>query len=225
MRREVAHELDRVATRIGQLLHTLERGAGIVLGKRVRRAEDEVGIGDIEHLEHILERDLAVSVGDELVERPDRVTEAAARGARDHLERTLVGLDPLGLGDPLQDGRDLRQRRPAEVEPVTAVDDRRQDLVGLGRREHEDRVRRRLLEGLEKRVPGRGRKHVRLVQDVDLPAPHRGREADLLAEVADVVDRVVRGGVHLDHVSEVPAAIVVHDLHSPQGLRSARSRS
>ena len=44
------------------------------------------------------------------------------------------------------------------------------------------------------------REHVRLVEDVDLVAPGDRRVGDLLAQVADVVDRVVRRRVHLDHV-------------------------
>ena len=44
-----------------------------------------------------------------------------------------------------------------------------------------------------------GGEHVRLVEDVDLAALHRGQR-DVLAQLADVVDRVVRGRVHLDHV-------------------------
>ncbi len=87
-----------------------------------------------------------------------------------------------------------------EVEALAAVDDRRHHLVGLGRREHEDGVRRRLLERLQERVPGLPGEHVGLVEDVDLPAAAGGRVADAVAELADVVDGAVRGGVHLDHV-------------------------
>ena len=45
-----------------------------------------------------------------------------------------------------------------------------------------------------------GRQHVRLVEDVDLVAPRHRRVGHALAQVADVVDRVVRRGVHLDDV-------------------------
>jgi hypothetical protein len=97
-------------------------------------------------------------------------------------------------------GRDLLDARPLEVEAVAAVDHRRRDLLGVGRREDEERVRRRLLERLEKRVPGRRREHVSLVEDVDLAVSGDRREADRLAQRADVVDRVRGGGVHLGNV-------------------------
>ena len=116
---------------------------------------------------------------------------------------TRVGrdLDRLLLGDALAATRgDLLDRRALEVEAVAAVDDRRQHLVRLGRGEHEDRVRRRLLERLEERVPRLRGEHVRLVEDVDLVAAGDRRVGDALAQLADVVDRVVRRGVHLDDV-------------------------
>ena len=112
----------------------------------------------------------------------------------------VVDLDPLGGGDPVEHLGDLLDRGALEVEALAAVGDRRHHLVGLGRGEDEDGVRRRLLERLEEGVPGLFGQHVRLVEDVDLPAAAGRRVGDPLAQVADVVDRAVRGGVHLDHV-------------------------
>ena len=70
----------------------------------------------------------------------------------------------------------------------------------LGGGEHEDGLRRRLLERLQEGVPGLFGQHVRLVEDVDLPAAAGRGVGDALAQVADVVDGAVGGGVHLDHV-------------------------
>jgi hypothetical protein len=53
---------------------------------------------------------------------------------------------------------------------------------------------------VEEGVPGLLGQHVRLVEDVDLPVAAGRRVGDPLTQVADVVDRAVRGGVHLDHV-------------------------
>ena len=129
-------------------------------------------------------------------------------------------------GDALQHGRELLDGRPAEVEAVAAVDDGRQHLLRLGRREHEDRFRRRLLERLEERVPRLRGEHVRLVEDVDLRAAGDRRERDLVAQLADVVDRVVRRGVHLDHVERRRALDRHARLADPARLdRRARSRS
>ena len=94
--------------------------------------------------------------------------------ARDRADGAALDLDPLGVGDPAQHLGDLLERRALEVEALAAVDDRRHDLVRLGGREDEDGVRRRLLERLQERVPGLAGEHVRLVEDVDLPAPAAG---------------------------------------------------
>ena len=89
---------------------------------------------------------------------------------------------------------------PAEVEALAAREDGGRHLVRLGGGQDEDGVHRRLLQGLEQRVEGLGGEHVHLVDDVDLHAAfHRG-EVHLVAQVADVVDAAVGGGVHLDDV-------------------------
>ena len=75
--------------------------------------------------------------------------------------------DALLARHPAQHAGDLLERRAVEVEAVAAVDDRGRHLVRLGGGEHEDDVRRRLLQRLQERVPRRGREHVRLVEDVD----------------------------------------------------------
>ena len=110
-----------------------------------------------------------------------------------------IAIDSDSRG-PRSTRRDLLDGRALEVEAVAAVDDGRRHLLGLGRREHEDGVRRRLLERLQECVPCRGGEHVRLVEDVHLRAARRRRVGDALAQLADVVDGVVRRGVHLDHV-------------------------
>ena len=197
---EVAQELGRVAAGLVEPVGRQQRTACIPGGDRVERAEQQVGIRHAEHGEDVVEGDRRSRVRDELLERPERVAERAGRVAGDERDGLAADLDALGRSHPPHDAGHLLRRRALEVEAMAAVDDRRQDLVRLGRREHEDRVRRRLLERLEERVPGLRREHVRLVEDVDLVAPGDRRVGDALAQVADVVDRVVRRRVHLDDV-------------------------
>ena len=79
------------------------------------------------------------------------------------------------------------------------------DLLGLGRREDELHVVGRLFDELEQRVEALRRHHVRLVEDEDLEAVSRRREDRPFAEVARVVDAVVRGGIDLDDVERSAA--------------------
>ena len=118
----------------------------------------------------------------------------------DQRERGVRHLDLLRVGDPAQHSDELRQPRPGEDERLAARANRRQHLGEIGRAEDEDEVGRRLLDQLQKRVPGRVRRLVRLVEDVDLVPPLGRLEDDALADLVDVVDTALRGGVHLDHV-------------------------
>ena len=114
--------------------------------------------------------------------------------------RRRLHRDLLLVGDALQDLGDLLGRGATEVEAMAAIDHGREDLLGLSRGQHENRPGRRLLQGLEERVPRLRGQHVRLVEDVDLVTSGHRRIGHLLAQVADVVDGVVRRRVHLDDV-------------------------
>jgi len=70
----------------------------------------------------------------------------------------------------------------------------------LGRGKNEDHVCRRLLESLQKRVEGCCGKHVHLVDDEHLVASHLRRNACLLHERLDVLNRVVARGVEFEDV-------------------------
>ena len=107
----------------------------------------------------------------------------------------------LGVGDAAQLIDDRPRPDRAQLEDLRPRQDRLGDLVQLGRRHHEDDVRRRLLHRLEEGVERRARELVDLVDDEDLVAiarrPHLQAVDDHLA---DVVDAGVRRGVDLEHV-------------------------
>ncbi len=88
----------------------------------------------------------------------------------------------------------------AELEVLTAGNDGRRDLVEFRRREDEDRVRRRLLQGFEKGVKGVRREHVDFVDDEDLVTGVDGFVLDHLTDRLDVVDLTVGGAVDLQDV-------------------------
>ena len=141
VRGEVAHELREVAPGLGQRLHRQERRARVAVGERLARGEHQLGVRHAEDLEHVVELHLVAAVGDELLERAERVAEGAGGRAREHPDGGVGDLDPLLARDPAQHAGDLLERRALEVEAVAAVDDRGRDLVRLGRGEHEHHVR------------------------------------------------------------------------------------
>ena len=161
-----------------------------------------------------------------LVERGDCVAERAARAARDQRERGIGGLDPLAVADATEEGDELLQPRTLEDERLAARAHRLQHLGQIGGAEDEDEVGRRLLDQLQQRVPGCVGELVRLVEDVDLEAALDRLEHDALADLADVVDAALRGGIHLDHVERRAARRSRHTRCTGcRGLSSARGRS
>ena len=106
----------------------------------------------------------------------------------------------LALAHAAQDGDELLQPRPLEDERLAARAHGREDAREVGRAEDEDEVGRGLLDQLQQRVPGLRRELVGLVDDVDLVAALDRLQHGALADLADVVDAALRGGVHLDHV-------------------------
>ena len=127
----------------------------------------------------------------------------------------------LGLEQPLHVGRQLGRRDEPERVVVRARADGADDLLGLGRREDELHVLRRLLDDLEQRVEALRRHHVRLVDDVDLEAALRRAVAGPLAQVTGVVDATVARGVDLDDVDRARAA--ARERHA-RVARAARDR-
>ena len=93
---QVAGELAGVAARAGEAVDDLERRRGVAGGERVGGVEEQVGVGGAEQLDHVVGRDLVAAEGDELVERPERVAEAAGRRARDQGDGAVLDLDALG---------------------------------------------------------------------------------------------------------------------------------
>ena len=196
---QVAQHLARVAAAGRQLGGGPQRGSRVAGDHRVNGPEQLLRIRHPQDGQHVGGLDpLCAGVGDELFQGAQRVAEGAGGVAGDQGRGPAVDIDRLSRRHAPDHGSHLLGGRAAEVEAVAAIDHGGQDLLGLGGGQDEDRAWRRLLEGLEEGVPGLLGEHVGFVEDVDLVAP--GDRGHLLAQLADVVDRVVGGGVHLDHV-------------------------
>ncbi len=141
--------------------------------------------------------------GEELIEHRLRVAHAAGGEPGHQPERLGLGCSPVRFEDHPQLALDLGDGETPEVVALHARQDSRPDLAGVGRAEDEHDVLRRLLERLEQHVPA-FLDPLHLVHDVDLAVEVRRGGQCARQELAHVVDPVVRGGVHLDHI-ERPA--------------------
>ncbi|MPL90960.1 hypothetical protein SDC9_37019 [bioreactor metagenome] len=197
---QIAQHRHRVGA-VGILLGELGQGARrIALQHHVEKVEHAGAIGQTQHRAHLLGRGLARAMRDRLIEERHRIAHRTLGRAGD--ERQRVARD---LGVFLR--RDARQMRhhhlgldPLQIEALTAAEHGDRHLADLGRGEDELHMRRGFLERLQKRVEGRGRQHVHLVDDVDLVARRGGPVMHALDDLADVADAGARGGVHLHHV-------------------------
>ena len=186
--------------RVRRAVEDPEAGGGIAAGQSIDEARDRRGIRQAEEVSDHGLIDLGRSRGDELIQDRLRIAHAAGRQARHEAQR-IVGRGPaLGLQDAGELALDLRDGQTADVVALQARQDGRREPGRLGRGEHEDDERGRLLERLEQRVPGVLRDLVRLVEDVDLAAQMAGRIGQAIAQLADLVDAAVGGGIDLEDV-------------------------
>ncbi len=103
----------------------------------------------------------------------------------------------------------------AQIEALAARQHRHRHFADFGGGENELGVRRRFFQRLQQRVEGGGRQHVHFVEDVDLVARRDRRIAHGVVDLADVVDAVVRGGVHFQDVdvAAVDDRLILHAHH------------
>ncbi len=95
---------------------------------------------------------------------------------------------------------DVVEAHRVEGVVLRARPDGLRDVLGLRGRHHKDDVVGRLLECLEQGIEGGVGDLVRLVEDVDLVAVARGAVAGGVAQLADLVDAAIGGGVDLDDI-------------------------
>ena len=163
---------------------------------------------EAEAVDHGIAGDRVAVRGPHLVEQADGVAHRAGRLAGQQAQGVVVDGDALRLGDLAQLPDEHLHLDAAEVVALAAAADGLLDRAGVGGREDEVDVGRRLLERLEEGVGGLALDFMGLVDQVDLEVgPGVGRAvAGVLTQVPDVVDAAVRCGVHLDEV-EVAALV------------------
>ncbi len=103
----------------------------------------------------------------------------------------------------------------AQIEPLAAGQNRHRHFADFRRGENEFGVRRWLFKRLEQRIESGTRKHVHFIEDIDLVACAHRRVANGVIDLPHVLDTVVRGGIHFQHIG-VPAfddGLAMHAHH------------
>ena len=99
---EVAGGNREVAPCLREPCRSFQRAARVVGGHRIQRAEQHVLVSHAEYRQDIGGCDLITGVGDELLERAERVTERSGGVAGQQRQRVGSDRDRLLLGDPAQ---------------------------------------------------------------------------------------------------------------------------
>lgn len=198
---EIRHETTRIVAALDDPVDDLEGGGPVAGGEGVddRVEQGAVGVPE-ERGGHGIRHTVVARTGQQLVHDGHRVTHGPGPGAHDEREDAVLDvavLPPADIGEIAAQGP--RGHQPERI-VVRTRPDRPDDLLGLGRREDELEVLRRLLDHLQQGVEARRGDHVRLVDDVDLVTTGGGPEERLLPQITGVVHTTVRGGVDLDHI-------------------------
>ena len=201
---QVRHDLLFEAQKVNRVgLHRAEHrepGAELLAQRRADQLQRTGVRAEPERLLRGLERYVVAAGGPELVEQVHRIAQRAGRLAGDQPQRVVADRDAFGVGDRAQPPDDVVDRHAAEVVALAAAQDGRLERLRVGGGEDEDDVRGRLFERLEQRVGGCAGQLVHLIDQIDLEARRAGLVVGPLAQIADVVDPPVAGGVDLDQV-------------------------
>ena len=120
----------------------------------------------------------------------------------DQVECILVNGNLFRISNVTQTVDDDRGCDAAEIVPLTAGQNRRGDFMHLGGCRNVDDMFRRFLQRFQKRIECRRGQHMYLVDDEYTLFALGRRIGDILADITDVVNTVVGGGVHFDDIGD-----------------------
>ena len=142
----------------------------------------------------------------QLIHHRQRITRRPATGAHDQRIHVIGNRNPLLADDALQQPPHQIRRQQTERVMMRARPNGRQHALRLRGRENEDQMLRRLLHDLQQRIEALLGDHVRLIDDEDSVPRIRRRVHRLRAQIAHVLDLVVRRGIQLHHIQVARAA-------------------
>ncbi len=200
MVQQIAEQPAQVFAAARQFVQLRERGGNFAGQNGVAQFQNLVLRREAEHRKHVRLLDFVAAKTDELVQRGFGVAHPAVGAARDGVQRGGVNRHLFLRGDFREMFRDERARNPAQVKPLAARENCRQNFFRVGRREHELHVRGRLLQSFQQRVERRRREHVNFVNDVDFELRIGRRVFAGLAQFAHLFDAVVARAVNFQNV-------------------------
>ena len=177
------------------LVEQEQAGLHLALEEMIHKAEIVLGAEHIQVLADKVVGEVASREAHHLVKDGQRIAHTAVSLLGNEVQGLGLGRITLLLGHILEMLHHALNGHALEVVHLTAAQDGGQDLVLLGGGQDEDDVRGRFLQRLQERIEGGTREHVHLVDDEHLVATYLRRNLHLLDQLADVLHRVVAGGI------------------------------
>ena len=150
-----------------------------------------VVIQHVEVLDDILVGNVFARETDHLVENGECVAQGAIGFLGDDVERFGFGGDAFARGNESEMFRNILNGDALEVENLATGKNGRNDFVFFGRGQNEFGIRWRLFQSLQEGVESCRRKHVNLIDYIDLILTDLRGDAHLLDKASDVFHRVV----------------------------------
>ena len=217
---EIAQDDRRIGADVVLFAQFLQSGGHVAFHQSLEQVDRAHAIGQAQHLPDVFGAHQPGRMRDGLIEERQGIAHRAFRCARDQCQRRRLDLDFFFLRDVFEMLDQEGGIDAPQIEALAARQYRHRHLANFRGGENELGVRRRLFERLEQRVECSAGQHVHFVEDVDLVARAHRRVADGVVDLAHVVDAVVRGGIHLQHVRvsalDDRLAMHAHHRHSHQ---------
>ena len=160
--------------------------------------------GDSAHNQLSLVKRNLSAVARQLIQEANGVAHGTGAVVGDKVQGLSLHRNPFLPGDVCESIHDRLHRNPPEIKALAARGNRCRDLVRICGDQGKDHVRRWLFQGLEQGIEGRLGEHVCFIQHVDFVLSFARPEAHLLADIADLVDAPIAGGIDLDQVQQTP---------------------
>ena len=234
MRPEIAQEHLHIASCAHDLVDLIQSLCPVPGCQGIRELEQHAAVRSAQRLAHELFRQFLAGSHAGIQQAPC-IAHAAVRRTRNQLKCTGLGF------------RQFRDRRlhavdhlflcqATEIETLAAAEDRGWQFLGLGRREDEDHIGRRLFQRLQQCVEGCIGEHVHFVDDIYFVLAVLRRVFHFFEQVADLLHAAVAGRVHLKDVKgcilhqraaalALHAGIAVHRMQAVDGPRHDLGRA
>ena len=223
--RKIKREPDDIATVHHKLLRKSDNVRSVSRNESPCHMKKKIIVDNPGDPENVIARYRSGRARRHLIKKRNPVAESSVRERGNCRQRIRFDRRALGRrdrGEPLDNTLD---RDSSKIISLTTRDNGRRDPVRLRRRENKYGVGRRFLERLEECVERSSGKHMNLVDNINLISRTRRKIHNLIADAADIVDAVVRRGVHLDHVKKRVVENAAADFAGITGISVDRRKA